>query len=305
VGESAKQLITFCEPDRTDIEAGFSLGTFRCDRRTSREADAKPPHSFKVVTGGPGDRGDNGARRDSPCPTPGVVAGRSPRNDRQEGLEPSRCIYLTARALALNGPHRAYRTGSRQRCVRREDRDGFVLFDLGSMHASRRLHPHADPKSPPHCAIARGENPFRGGGPEMKSCASSWPPTRNRVHQPNRPGRGGFTPNPASGRPESDGTAYPSAAKLWRMEGPTPRRAAARRLIPCAHVYPTHPLAIQLGRKRPRSAGLSGRLQPCSNATERREQVAIKRRSSCRMAGRAPSEADASGRSLRARHCGG
>ena len=236
-------LMDFLADRLADIEAGWSVGTFGAIAEFTRDhgepADLdRTSDGISVVT-------NKGGLRIVPRPELRLIASESPTAESWSHrvalcLPQESCSMSRRTVLTEVGPDRG--------ALRAQDRDG-VLFDLGlgtlQIDACIRV-------SAPDVVAAlwsrTGKSVFTPENDVMRIILATNP---HRVFVSRIARAEVFQPIPPPGGRSPDGPHTHVLAKLL-AHGRT--HAATEPLpdgwIPCAHLYPAHPLRDQLGRKR-------------------------------------------------------
>ena len=282
MGQS-EQLITFLVGQLTDTEAGFSLGTFGAIAEFTR--DASEPASFVqgrdrvgVVTG-------RGGIRLVPHPELRPIASESPT---KEAWSHRVALCLPRSRCAMNGRTVLTELGLDTDALRDEDRNG-VLFDLGlnTLQVDVCIR-SADPEVIAALRDRAGKSVFAHGNDVMRIILAA-NPHRVFISQIGRAEV--FQPIPPPGSQSPDG---PHTHLLPKLLAHGRTHAATEPLpegwIPCAHVYPPHPLRDQFGRRWPFRQDHHDDFQAVLERYGTQEQVALKRHViDAIMAGRGPS----------------
>jgi hypothetical protein len=281
--ETSEQLITFLVNQLADTEAGFSLGTFGAIAEFTR--DAGEPASFgqsrdqvSAVTG-------RGGIRLVPHPEMRPIATESPT---KEAWGHRVALCLPRSRCFMSGRTELTELGADSDALRNEDRAG-VLFDLGlnTLQVDVCIR-SADPEVIAALRDRVGKSIFAAGNDVMRIILAAHP---HRVFI-SRIGRAEvFQPIPPPGGQSPDG---PHTHLLPKLLAHGRTHAATEPLpegwVPCAHVYPPHPLRDQFGRRRPFRSAYHDAFQTLLERYGTQEQVALKRRViDAVMTGRGPS----------------
>ncbi len=267
---ASDQLITFLVDQLTDTEAGFSLGTFGAIAEFTR--DANEPASLVqghdrvgVVTG-------RGGIRLAPNPELRPIASESPT---KEAWSHRVALCLPRSRCAMNGRTELTELGPDTDALRDEDRNG-VLFDLGldALQVDVCIR-SADPEVIAALRDRAGKSVFSHGNDVMRIILAA-NPHRVFISQIGRAEV--FQPIPPPGSQSPDG---PHTHLLPKLLARGRTHAATEPLpegwIPCAHVYPPHPLRDQLGKKRPFRQDHHDGFQAMLERYGTQEQIALKR----------------------------
>src|ERR1700744_5560735 len=241
---ASEELITFLFNQLADTETGFSIGTLGAIAEFTR--DASEPASFvqgrdqvSVVTA-------RGGIRLIPDPELRPIASESPTTEAWNHrialcLPQSHCVMNRRTELTELGPDAA--------ALRDEDRDG-VLFDLGlnALQVDVCIR-SADAQVVAALRDRAGKPIFEPGNDVMRVILTANP---HRVFI-SRIGRAEvFQPIPPPGGQSPDG---PHTHLLPKLLAHGRTHAATEPMpdgwVPCAHIYPAHPLRDQLGMRRP------------------------------------------------------
>lgn len=226
-----------------DTEAGWSVGTFGAIAEFTREAGeafdlARSAGDISVVTG-------KGGVRIVPHPELRLIASESPTS---ESWSHRVALCLPRDVCAMHGRVTLTEIGADQDALRHPDRSG-VLFDLGlgalQIDACIRVN---DADVVRALRDRAGRSVFAPGNDAMAIILAVNP---HRVFI-SRVGRAEvFQPIPPPGGRSPDG---PHTHVLPKLLAHGRTHAATEPLpdgwVPCAHLYPAHPLRDQLGRKR-------------------------------------------------------
>ena len=236
-------LMDFLADQLADLEAGWSVGTFGAIAEFTRDhgepADLhQTREGISVVT-------DKGGLRIVPLPGLRLIASESPKTASWSHrvalcLPQESCAMSRRTVLTEVGPDRG--------ALRAQDRDG-VLFDLGlgtlQIDACIRV---SDPDVVAALRGRTGKSVFAAENDVMRVLLAANP---HRVFASRVARAEVFQPIPPPGGRSPDGPHTHVLPKLLER-GRT--HAATEPLpdgwIPCAHLYPAHPLRDQLGRQR-------------------------------------------------------
>ena len=236
-------LTDFIARQLADFEAGWSVGTFGAIAEFTYEPDEtaelrRAHDGISVVT-------DKGGLRIAPRPDLRLIASESPTT---ESWSHRVALCLPQDSCAMSRRTTLTEIGADGAALRTEDRSS-VLFDLGlgtlQIDACIRV---GDPDVVAALRARTQKSVFAPGNEVMRIILAANP---HRVFV-SRIGRAEvYQPIPPPGGKSPDGPHTHVLPKLL-AQGRT--HAATEPLpegwIPCAHVYPAHPLRDQLGRKR-------------------------------------------------------
>jgi len=278
-------LIDFLAGQLADTEAGWSFGTFGAIAEFTR--DAGEPVSLvctheavSVVTA-------KGGLRIVPCSGLRLIASESPT---KESWSHRVALCLASESCAMNRRTVLTEIGADGDALRIEDRDG-VLFDLGL--GTLQVDICIRSRDPALVAALRGfagASVFAPGNDAMRAIMTANP---HRVFI-SRVGRAEvFQPIPPPGGKSPDG---PHTHVLPKLLAHGRTHAATEPLpahwVPCAHLYPPHPLRDQLGRTRAFRRDDHDAFQLLLERHGDPESVALKRQViGSVLSGREPSEA--------------
>jgi hypothetical protein len=236
-------LMDFLAGQLGDIEAGWSVGTFGAIAEFTRDPDEpaelhRTCDTISVVTA-------RGGLRIVPRPGLRPIATESPTT---ESWSHRVALCLPHEACTMGGRKVLTEIGEDGGALRSRDRDG-VLFDLGL--GTLQIDACVRSSDPDVVAALRscvGKSVFAPGNDAMRMILSANP---HRVFV-SRIGRAEvFQPIPPPGGKSPDG---PHTHVLPKLLTHCRTHAATEPLpegwIPCAHLYPAHPLRDQLGQKR-------------------------------------------------------
>ncbi|KRQ17125.1 DUF6925 family protein [Bradyrhizobium manausense] len=226
-----------------DVEAGWSVGTFGAIAEFTRDAGEpadlrRDEVTISVVT-------DRGGIRILSRPEPRLIASESPTS---ESWSHRVALCLPEDACAMHGRTTLTEIGADDQALRSRDRGG-VLFDLGlgtlQIDACIRVD---DGDVISALRDRTGRSVFAPGNDAMRIILAANP---HRVFI-SRAGRAEvFQPIPPPVGRSPDG---PHTHVLPKLLAHNRTHAATEPLpegwVPCAHLYPAHPLRDQLGRKR-------------------------------------------------------
>jgi hypothetical protein len=281
---TSEQLITFLVDQLTDTEAGFSLGTFGAIAEFTR--DANEPASLVQGHGRVGVVTGRGGIRLVPNPELRPIASESPT---KEAWSHRVALCLPRSRCAMNGRTELTELGPDTDALRNDDRNG-VLFDLGlnTLQVDVCIR-SADPEVIAALRDRAGKSVFSHGNDVMRIILAANP---HRVFI-SQIGRAEVSqPIPAPGGQSPDG---PHTHLLPKLLAHGRTHAATEPLpegwIPCAHVYPPHPLRDRLGKKRPFRQDHHDGFQAMLERYGTQEQVTLKHYViDAVMEGRGPSE---------------
>jgi hypothetical protein len=236
-------LLEFLAGQLADIEAGWSVGTFGAIAEFTREVGApaefnRTCDSVSVVT-------DKGGLRIEPRPELRLIASESPTT---ENWSHRVALCLPQESCAMSRRTTLTEVGQDAGALRIENRDD-VLFDLGlgtlQIDACIRV---GDPEVVAALQACTGKSVFAHESDALRIILMSNP---HRVFV-SRIGRAEvFQTIPPPGGKSPDG---PHTHVLPKLLAHGRTHAATEPLpegwVPCAHLYPAHPLRDQLGRKR-------------------------------------------------------
>jgi hypothetical protein len=236
-------LIAFLAGQLTNIEAGFSVGTFGAIAEFTRDIEpasfVQSDETIGVVTG-------RGGLRVVLHPELRLIASESPTS---EAWNHRVALCLPRPVCTMNGRMELTEIGTDTDALRDEDHYG-VLFDLGlgTLQVDVCIR-SADPQVTAALRDRAGKSVFAPGNDAMSIILAANP---HRVLI-SRIGRAEvFQPIPPPGGQSPSGPHTHILPKLL-AHGRT--HAATEPLpenwVPCAHVYPPHPLRDQYGRRRP------------------------------------------------------
>jgi hypothetical protein len=266
-----EELIAFLADQLADFEAGFSLGTFGAIAEFTR--DVGEPASFVrrqdevgVVTG-------RGGIRLVASPELRPIASESPTT---EAWNHRVALCLPRSRCAMNGLTELTELGPDTDPLRDKDRNG-VLFDLGlnTLQVDVCVR-SAEPEVVAALRDHAGRSIFTAGSDAMRIILAANP---HRVFV-SRIGRAEvFQPIPPPGGQSPDG---PHTHLLPKLLAHGRTHAATEPLpegwIPCAHVYPAHPLRDQFGKRRPFQRNHHDAFQRMLERYGTQQQLALKRR---------------------------
>ncbi|WP_024515876.1 hypothetical protein [Bradyrhizobium sp. Tv2a-2] len=268
---TADDPIAFLADQLAEVEAGFSLGTFGAIAEFMR--DAGEPVSFVQGDGAIGAATARGGLRVLRHPDMRLIASESPTT---ESWSHRVALCLPHLVCAMNGRTELTETGIDHEALREEDRNG-VLFDLGlgTLQVDVCIR-SADPEVVSLLRSYAGKSIFTPGNDAMRIILATNP---HRVFL-SRVGRAEVSqPIPPPGGQSPSGPHTHLLPKLL-VHGRT--HAATEPVpdgwIPCAHVYPPHPLRDQLGRKRPFRLDYHDAFQAVLEGYGEADRVALKRR---------------------------
>jgi hypothetical protein len=267
---TAGALIAILADQLADIEAGFSLGTFGAIAEFTR--DRAEPVSFtqsddsiSVVTG-------RGGLRVVRHPELRLVASESPT---AEAWSHRLALCLPGPVCAMNGRTELTEIGADTDALRDENQNG-VLFDLGlgTLQVDVCIR-SADPELTAALRGCLGKSIFTPGNHAMRITLAANP---HRVFL-SRIGRAEvFQPIP---RPGGQSPSGPHTHLLPKLLAHGRTHAATELVpegwIPCAHVYPPHPLRDQFGRRRPFRRDHHDAFQAMLDRYGEKQLVALKR----------------------------
>jgi hypothetical protein len=227
-----------------DIETGWSLGTFGAIAEFTRDAGEAVSlqhtrETVSVVTA-------RGGLRIAPCAGLRLVASESPT---KESWSHRVALCLPGDACAMSRRTELTEIGPDGGALRSEDRDG-VLFDLGlgTLQVDACIRSR-DPELVVALRGCAGRSVFAPGNDAMRIILAANPHRvfvarigRAEVFQP--------IPPPDGKSPDGPHThVLPKLLAHGRTHAAT--EPLPEGLIPCAHLYPPHPLRDALGRRRP------------------------------------------------------
>jgi hypothetical protein len=237
-----EHLIDFLAGQLADTEAGWSVGTFGAIAEFTREAGEtaelnRTSESISIVT-------DKGGLRIAPLSDLRLIASESPT---AESWSHRVALCLPVASCAMSGRSTLTEIGPDDAALRVEDRSG-VLFDLGlgtlQIDACIRV---GEPDVVAALRSRAGKSLFEPENDTMRIILAANP---HRVFV-SRVGRAEvFQPIPPPGGKSPDG---PHTHVLPKLLAHRRTHAATEPVpegwVPCAHIYPAHPLRDQLGRK--------------------------------------------------------
>jgi hypothetical protein len=227
-----------------DVESGWSVGTFGAIAEFTRDADEQATlyrdrGTVSVSTA-------RGGLRITDCADLRLIASEAPT---RESWSHRVALCLPQDQSAMNRRTELTEIGADTGALRTEDRDG-VLFDLGlgALQVDVCVRT-ADLEVIDALRARTGRSVFAAGNDAMAIILAANP---HRVFV-SRVGRAEvFQPIPPPGGKSPDG---PHTHVLPKLLANGRTHAATELLpdgwIPCAHLYPPHPLRDQLGRKYP------------------------------------------------------
>ena len=268
---TADHPIAFLAGQLADVEAGFSLGTFGAIAEFTRDVGefvsfVAANAMVSVVTG-------RGGLRVVLHPDLRLIASESPAG---EAWSHRVALCLPRPACAMNGRTELTEIGADTEALRGEDGDG-VLFDLGlgTFQVDVCIR-SADPQVTAALRSRAGKSVFAPGNDAMRIILAANP---HRVFI-SRVGRAEvFQPIPP---PDGQSPNGPHTHLLPRLLAHGRTHAATEPLpegwIPCAHLYPPHPLRDQFGRRRPFRRDHHDAFQAVLERYGESELLALKRR---------------------------
>lgn len=224
-----------------DVEAGWSVGTFGAIAEFTRDlgepADLhRDETAISVVT-------DKGGLRILSRPKPRLIASESPAS---ESWSHRIALCLPHGSCAMHGRTTLTEIGADDEALRSQDQNN-VLFDLGlgtlQIDACIRV---GDPDEVAALRARAGRSVFAPGNDAMRIILAANPHRvfisrvgRAEVFQP--------IPPPDGGSPDGPHThVLPKLLAHGRTHAAT--EPVPDGLVPCAHLYPAHPLRDQFGR---------------------------------------------------------
>jgi hypothetical protein len=278
-------LIDFLAGQLADIEAGWSFGTFGAIAEFTRDAGEpasldRTREAVSVVTA-------KGGLRIAPCAGLRLIASESPT---KESWGHRVALCLPSESCAMNRRTVLTEIGADGDALRIEDRDS-VLFDLGL--GTLQVDICIRSRDPAFVNALRGvvgASVFAPGNDAMRTIMKANP---HRVFISSVGRAEVFQPIPPPGGKSPDG---PHTHVLPKLLAHGRTHAATEPLpehwVPCAHLYPPHPLRDQLGRTRPFRRNHHAAFQLLLERHGDPERLALKRRVIEAVAsGRAPSAA--------------
>jgi hypothetical protein len=280
---TADDLTAFLAGQFAELEAGFSLGTFGAIAEFTR--DVGEPVSFIQGNGTIGTVTGRGGLRVLRHSDLRPFASESPTT---EAWSHRVALCLPRTVCAMNGRTELTEIGIDHEALREEDRGG-VLFDLGlaTLQVDVCIR-SADPQLTSALRNCAGQSIFARGNDAMRIILEANP---HRVFL-SRVGRAEvFQPIPPPGGQSPSG---PHTHLLPKLLAHGRTHAATEPVpdgwIPCAHVYPPHPLRDQLGGRRPFRRDYHDAFQIVLEGYGEADRVALKRRVvEAVMAGHGPS----------------
>jgi hypothetical protein len=241
---TSDDVIDFLAERLADTEAGWSVGTFGAIAEFTRDAGEpasldRTATSVAVVTA-------RGGLRIEPRSDLRLIASESLT---AESWSQRVALCLPRDACAMNGRTTLTEIGTDAGALRAEDRDS-VLFDLGlgTLQIDVCIRSH-DPKTIAALRDCSGKPAFARGSQAMSIILAANP---HRVFL-SRIGRAEvFQPIPPADGKSPDG---PHTHVLPKLLAHGRTHAATEPLpegfVPCAHLYPPHPLRDSFGKARP------------------------------------------------------
>jgi hypothetical protein len=277
------ELIAFLADQLAEVEAGFSLGSFGAIAEFTR--DGGEPVSFIQSGETIGVVTRRGGLRLVPHTQLRLIASESPTT---EAWSHRVALCLPHSVCALSRSSELREIGSDTEALRDEDRDG-VLFDLGlgTLQVDVCIR-SADPHVVAALRGCVGKSIFAPGNSAMCIILAASP---HRVFL-SRIGRAEvFQPIPPPGGQSPSG---PHTHLLPKLLAHGRTHAATEPVpdgwVPCAHIYPPHPLRDQLGRQRRFRRDCHDAFQNMLARYGEKERLALKRQVvESVMAGRGPS----------------
>jgi hypothetical protein len=264
------QLTAFLAGQLADTEAGFSLGTFGAIAEFTR--DRGEPASFVQGDNSIGVVTERGGVRLVPCAELRPIASESPTT---EAWNHRVALCLPLPLCAMNRRTELTELGGDTDALRDEDRKG-ALFDLGlnTLQVDVCVR-SADPQVTADLRDRAGKSIFAPGNDAMRIILAASP---HRVFI-SRIGRAEvFQPIPQPGGQSPNG---PHTHLLPKLLAHGRTHAATEPLpegwVPCAHVYPPHPLRDQFGAKRPFRRDHHDAFQSVLERYGAKEQITLKR----------------------------
>ena len=226
-----------------DTEAGWSVGTFGAIAEFTRESDEavdlkQAGDAMIAVT-------DKGGIRIAPHLDLQLIASESPTTD---GWTHRIALCLPRERCGMSGRTELTEVGQDRDALRSRDRNG-VLFDLGlgALHIDACIR--VDDENVVDALRSRVGTPLLASGNDAMAIILDANPHRVFISRVGRVEV--FQPIPPPGGRSPDG---PHTHVLPKLLAHGRTHAATEPLpdgsIPCAHIYPAHPLRDQLGRKR-------------------------------------------------------
>ena len=235
--------MNFLADQLADIEAGWSVGTFGAIAEFTR--DLGEPAEFNRTGGGLSVVTNKGGLRFVPQPELRLIASESPTT---ESWSHRVALCLPQESCAMNRRTTLTEIGPDGDALRKQDRGG-VLFDLGLGTLQIDVCIRVD--DPEIAAVLRtraGQSVF---APESDVIGIVLAANPHRVFVSHIARAEVFQPIPPAGGRSPDG---PHTHVLPKLLAHGRTHSATEPLpngwIPCAHLYPAHPLHDQFGRKR-------------------------------------------------------
>ena len=236
-------LMDFLADQLVDIEAGWSVGTFGAIAEFTR--DAGEPADLDQTSDGISVVTNKGGFRIEPRPELRLIASESPT---AESWSHRVAVCLPQGSCPMSRRTVLTEVGPDSGALRIQDRDG-VLFDLGlgtlQIDACIRV---SDPDVVAVLRSRTGKSVFTPENDVMRIILATNP---HRVFVSRIARAEVFQPIPPPGGRSPDG---PHTHVLPKLLAHGRTHAATDPLpdgwIPCAHLYPAHPLRDQLGRER-------------------------------------------------------
>ena len=267
---TADVLTGFLTDQFAEIEAGFSLGTFGAIAEFTR--DVGEPVSFIQGNGAIGAVTGRGGLRILRHPDMRPIASESPT---AEAWSHRVALCLPRKVCPMSGRAELTEIGIDHEALREQDRAG-VLFDLGlaTLQVDVCIR-SADPQVTGALRNCAGKSIFAPGNDAMRIILAANP---HRVFL-SRVGRAEvFQPIPPPGGQSPSG---PHTHLLPKLLAHGRTHAATEPVpdgwVPCAHVYPPHPLRDQLGTRRPFRREYHDAFQIVLEGYGEADRVALKR----------------------------
>jgi hypothetical protein len=268
---TANHLMDFLAGRLADTETGWSLGTFGAIAEFTRDADE--PVVFDRIDGAVSAVTARGGLCVAQHPEPRPIASESPTT---ESWSHRVALCLPETSCAMSRRTEFTEVGLDREALREQDRAG-VLFDLGlgTLQVDVCVR-SSDPEVVAALRGCAGMSVFAPGSEAMRVILATHP---HRVFI-SRIGRAEvFQPIPPPGSKSPSG---PHTHVLPKLLAHGRTHAATEPLpdgwIPCAHLYPPHPLRDRFGKSYPFRSDYHATFQALLKSYGDPELVALKRR---------------------------